>query len=1141
MAKKTKVKVDKFESTKKLVDNAKKKGAQTAQESVPYKRVYEDTNTNGGIIEVEDNVFTKSYVISDTNYSDAGEERQEEILQIFEQILNSFVPNVRYEITLNNRTIDEEEFNRRVLLEYKNDKYDTLRAEHNELILEKLQEGKNNTRVEKYITIGVTADTVEEAMRSFADIERELSLKLRKINNRGLDGCILSLHDRLEIIYEIYNEGKENTFSLDLNALTRQGITTKDLIAPSFIDFRKNDYIQLDNKYARVFFLKGLPTILSTAVLENLTRIATNIVLSVHYEIQPQDKAVSFASAQVTNIGGEVLKAQKGLMNPDLISPKLQTANNDARMLLETITNGSQSLFHVTLVATIFADSLDDLNLYSEQFRTRARDALCSVDILRVQQEQGFYSTLPLANNLIEAHRVMTTESASAFQPFSTQEMQIKGGYYYGLNQHSKNIIIYNRGVGFNRNGVILGSPGCVDKETEYFNGKKWKSISEYTDKELVLQFDTKTNTASLVKPLRYIKEKCDKMYHFETKYGINQTLSPEHRVIYYTDKKANKANIISAEELKDLQNNGKFNGKFRTTFNYSGEGISLTDTEIKLMLAVIADGSFNANNIDSFNCTFNLKKARKKNELYSLLKEYGCPFRIYETDDGYTHYSFNAPVREKEFLSYWYDCSDRQLQLICDNILKWDGRVDKKNRRSFFTSNKTDADFVQFAFSSCGHRAVVTERKNRIGEKYTTNEKEYIRNSKEYVVTISDKMLVGMAHHHDGRDTNVYLKEVVPSDGYKYCFTVPTHALVLRRNGRIFITGNSGKSFAAKMEMYQAFLSDNNSQIFVIDPEREYVGLGEALGASIIKIQPDSEGKVCLNPLDLDITRSDEGDPVSEKIDFIISVIETMMGGHVVLSGYLKSIVDNTLQDLYSGYIKHLTDTNQTIDINACPTLLDFYNKLRGRKEPEALNLAQSIQIYCTGSLNLFAHHTNIDTSNRFVIYDTKNIGTNLKELGMQICLNDIWNRMIANRAREVRTLFYVDEFYLMLRSINSARYLEMIWKRARKWLGAPTGITQNVSDLINSEQGNAILKTSDFALIMPQSFEDRIALSEIYQISEELQQYVSSSAGSGEGLIYTKTAIVPFENHIPNTSPIYKLLSTKASDDEQIVAEIR
>lgn len=795
---------------KKNVGSAKKAAAKrivpkTVQQSIPYIRVYDDTNTNGGIIETADGVFTKSYIISDTNYSDAGEERQESILQSFEKILSEFSIDCSYEITVNTRTIDQNEFNRKVLIQYQNNELDELRMQHNELVLEMMQEGKNNLKAEKYLTIAVNCETLEEALRKFAGIEKTLNLRFKKINQTGIEA--LSLLDRLEILHDIYNNGQEGTFSKKFNIddIISQGITTKDVIGPTMMDFSKNDYIQIDDKFVRTLFLKAIPSTLTSSLLESFSDIAANTLISVHYEPQPQDKAASFASAQVTNIGAEVIKAQKNLTkagaSTELISPRLNTAKNDAKELLAEITNGNQSLFHITLVATVFADSKDDLDVFTEQIKAKGRIHLCTLDTLRTQQEQGFNTSLPLALNMINAHRIMLAKTAAAIQPFSTQELQQNNGYYYGLNQLSKNIIVFNRGSSINQNGVILGSPG-------------------------------------------------------------------------------------------------------------------------------------------------------------------------------------------------------------------------------------------------------------------------------------------------------------------------------------------SGKSFAAKMEMYQAYLNSTNSQLFIIDPEREYKVLAEKLGGTIIPIEPGS--KWHLNPLDLDITRDDEGgDPLAQKVDFVIAIVESMLGGRQSLNGFLKTIIDSTLQDLYAPYIQQLEKRKITIDTELCPTLRDFHEMLRARKEPEAKNLAASIAMYCTGTMNIFAYHTNIDTSNRMIVYDTKHIGENLKELGMQVCLNDVWTRMIANKARNVRTNFYIDEFYLLLHQKSAAQYLQMVWKRARKWMGTPTGITQNVADLVASEEGQTILATSAFALMMTQAFSDRLALAQIFQLSEEQMDYITD-ANPGEGLLYTSKSTVPFENHVPTTSPIYKLLSTKAEDAE-------
>lgn len=344
---------------------------------------------------------------------------------------------------------------------------------------------------------------------------------------------------------------------------------------------------------------------------------------------------------------------------------------------------------------------------------------------------------------------------------------------------------------------VFAGPPGCVDAETEFFNGTEWKSIADWND-ESVLQFDTNTGEASLVMPERYIKEPCDKMYHFETKYGINQTLSPEHRVLYYKKKRVNGRKVwqedvceISAQELAELQNSGHFYGGFKTDFIYDGKGIHLSDIEIKLMLAVICDGTFK-----NQRCTVRVKKQYKKEEFKRILKEWGGQYIQHDYADGYSRFSFVPPRMEKEFTSEWYQCSRHQLQLICDNVLKWDGPIDHAGRKSFETTVKKSADFVQFAFSACGYRATIY-RSHRKGERRVTCGKEYTRKNESYSVVISDKTIVGMAWHSDGRTNNVKLEPVVPKDGYKYCFTVPTHALVLRRKGKIFITGNSGKTTA--------------------------------------------------------------------------------------------------------------------------------------------------------------------------------------------------------------------------------------------------------------------------------------------------------------------------------------------------------
>ena len=358
------------------------------------------------------------------------------------------------------------------------------------------------------------------------------------------------------------------------------------------------------------------------------------------------------------------------------------------------------------------------------------------------------------------------------------------------------------------RFSILQGSAGCVDCDTEYFNGYEWKKISEYTEGEKVLQYN-EDGTANLVSPLRYVKLPCEEMYHFETKYGINQTLSGDHRIIYKPFS-SNKLKEITMDDMYDLHCSTKgFKGRFITTFSYSGDGINLTDEQIRLMVATMADGSFYGNatpNRPSYmTCRFHIKKDRKKERLRELFNKASIEFREVESKtEGYTDFYYTAPRREKEFTEYWYNCNNHQLKVICEEVFYWDGSVNytknNKLRRKFSTSSKKTADFVQFALSACNIRATIYIRDRRGRKKVASNNKTYIDKSIEYSVVCTDRTLCGLtSDRNDRREAKTRIDKVNTIDGYKYCFTVPSHMLVLRRKDRIFITGNCGKSTSAQ------------------------------------------------------------------------------------------------------------------------------------------------------------------------------------------------------------------------------------------------------------------------------------------------------------------------------------------------------
>lgn len=368
-------------------------------------------------------------------------------------------------------------------------------------------------------------------------------------------------------------------------------------------------------------------------------------------------------------------------------------------------------------------------------------------------------------------------DKANEFQGFEYDKEQVK--------------IIYDivNGSGVQ---ILTGLGGCVDCDTEYFNGYQWKKICDYEVNDKVLQYNP-DGTATLVKPLAYIKQPQNELYHFKTKYGLDQCLSLNHEV-YYITSKGNLYHKTFEEVIKNHEERQDgFGGKFITTFKYSGTGIDLSDEEIRIMCAVICDGSLLKGG-KTKHCRINIKKERKKERLRKLLDECNLEYKERSwnpKDEKYRNFTFQAPIKTKIFTKEWYNCTQHQLQVICDEILFWDG--DCKNR--FFSTVKENVDFIQFAFTSCGYKATIQKGERKGTYIKTINDKKYYRQSDNYTVAITKRNLVSIGGFHAGDVNKTKIEKYTTKDGYEYCFTVPSHILVLRRNDKIFITGNCGKS----------------------------------------------------------------------------------------------------------------------------------------------------------------------------------------------------------------------------------------------------------------------------------------------------------------------------------------------------------
>lgn len=341
--------------------------------------------------------------------------------------------------------------------------------------------------------------------------------------------------------------------------------------------------------------------------------------------------------------------------------------------------------------------------------------------------------------------------------------------------------------------------------------------------------------------------------------------------------------------------------------------------------------------------------------------------------------------------------------------------------------------------------------------------------------------------------------------------------------NGLILGTPGSGKSFSAKREITNVFLvASKKDTIIICDPEAEYAPLVNRLGGQVVKISPTSKDFV--NPMDLNLNYSEDESPLALKSDLILSLCELIVGGKDGLQPIEKTIIDRAVTTVYRGYLADPRPENM-------PVLGDLYEEIQRQPELEAARIAAALELYVTGSLNIFNHRTNVDIQNRLVCFDIKELGKQLKKLGMLIIQDQVWGRVTENRELHANTWFYCDEFHLLLKEEQTAAYSVEIWKRFRKWGGIPTGITQNIKDLLASREIENIFENSDFVYMLNQAAGDREILAKKLGISPQQLSYVTHS-GPGEGLIFYGNVILPFVDRFPQDTELYRIMTTNPEE---------
>ena len=758
-----------------------RKVARSVQETLPYERF-----CGSYIIEVTKNHYSKTYSFTDICYTAADGEEQERVFLAYGDLLNSFDTSDDLQITLHNNVINQKEFEHQIMLPHMNDGFDEFRDEYNEMLIDKMEQGQNGITTKKYLTLTVTATDLEEAKQKFVTRELYMRTCFQKLQSELTP---LKANERVRILADIFRGANQEIRAISASEFKRGA--EKSLCCPDYFEFKK-DYFLFDDKYARMIYLKHLPSSLSDNLLTELCEMSLPIVATVNIApVDPAD-AIKIVKRQLTSMRSNKLQkekkaAQRGIFT-EVISDDLKQSLEEGEELLDDLQSKNQKMFLVNHVLMVTGNSFEELTSNTEKAEAIFRKHVCTTTRAAFQQEDAMASCLPLGNCRLPIRRTLTTESASVFLPFNSKELSQKGGFYYGINSITNNLVIVDRTSLTNANGFILGCPG-------------------------------------------------------------------------------------------------------------------------------------------------------------------------------------------------------------------------------------------------------------------------------------------------------------------------------------------SGKSFAAKREIVNSFLATNN-EIIIIDPEREYTTLAENFKGEVVYI---SENSQChLNPLEISLAEYEAGeDVISGKYNFFLSFFETIMGKSGI-SPEQKTIIDNCLHEVYRDFLLGKT--------KEMPTLRDYYEVLSKHPSDEAKTLTMSLELYVNGSMRAFSHKSNVDVNNRIVVYDIKDLGKQLKPLGMMVVLENLWDAIVKNRARGIRTRIYIDEIYLLFQSEQSSNFLFELYKRARKWGGVPTGITQNVEDLLKSDTARSMLSNSEFILMLNQAASDREQLARLLKISDTMMNFVTG-APAGSGLIHCgqQNGSLPFKDDFPTNTKLYKMMTTK------------
>ena len=427
---------------------------QSVQDTIPIRRLWPDGLFQFG------GKFSKTIRFSDINYAIASKEDKTSMFLGYSELLNALDTGSTTKITINNKRLNRQNFEETILLPPRGDFLDGYRAEYNAMLTDKVTDSSNSVVQERYITLSVHRKSAEEARSFFDRTMHDVTAHLHRLDSHCEE---LDAVERLRVLHDFYRPGEENGFRIDLRDCMRKGHSFKDAVCPDSLEFKKDHFI-MGNKYGRVLFLKEYASYIKDSMINELTALDRNLMLSIDIIPVPTDEAVRELQSRLLGVETNVTnwqRRQNSNNNFSAVVPyDLEQQRKETREMLDDLTTRDQRMLFAVVTLVHLADSKEELDSDTETLRSTARKHLCQLSTLNWQQADGLVTALPLGLRRIDALRTLTTEALAVLMPFKAQEIRHQGGVYYGQNTISKNLILANRKELLNGNGFVLGVSG---------------------------------------------------------------------------------------------------------------------------------------------------------------------------------------------------------------------------------------------------------------------------------------------------------------------------------------------------------------------------------------------------------------------------------------------------------------------------------------------------------------------------------------------------------------------------------------------------------------------------------------------------------------------------------------------------------